>query len=139
MILRFPPGGARSASAAGAPPSGGPAGGPLQPVMATRLPRTRRSDAASSADSPERVEAALQVELGRVGADLHARQLAELAQLLGGELGLRRAAAADHVHLADLGRAQHGHHRLGDVGVLELVGSTWPGCGPRRRRRCRPR
>ena len=46
---------------------------------------------------------------------------AQLAQLLGGELGVRGPAAADHVDLADLARRQGVEHRLGDVGLVQLA------------------
>ncbi len=55
MIPGFPPGAARSGAAACVPARPGRRhAAPSQPAMATRLPRTRRSDVASAADSPER-------------------------------------------------------------------------------------
>ena len=52
--------------------------------------------------------------------DVDAGQLAEFAQLLGGELGVRRATPADHVDLADLARLQGLQNLLRHVGAVQL-------------------
>ena len=64
------------------------------------------------------------VELQVGGVDQHGRavQLAELAQLLGGEGGLRRAAPAEHGDLLDRGGGERVEHVLRHVGRLELGG-----------------
>ena len=119
-ILGFPPGAARSGGAACVP------GQPWRPHEHWSTGHGDQVAADPAVGRGERsrfaraVEALGQLELGLVGGHLHAAKLAELAQLLGGELGLRRAAAADDVHLADLGRAQRRHHRLRDVGLLKV-------------------
>ncbi len=64
----------------------------------------------------------IQVMLALADHHVHAVQLAELAQFLGGELGLGRTAAADHVHLANLARLERLEHRLGDIGLTQLGG-----------------
>ena len=62
----------------------------------------------------------VQVRLRARDDDLDAGQLAELAQLLGGELGVRRATPADHVDLADLARLQGLQNLLRHVGAVQL-------------------
>src|SRR5262249_35519881 len=62
----------------------------------------------------------LQVGLTRRHGDGDPGELAELAPLFGGELGLGRAAAADDVHLAHLAGHQRVEHRLRYVGAGQL-------------------
>ena len=53
--------------------------------------------------------------------DLGVGEVAELAQLDGGELDLLRAAADQHVHVADRRRPQGVEHGVRDVGADQLV------------------
>ncbi len=71
------------------------------------MPVLRREPGALAA----RVE---HVKIGLALADDHVNpgQLAELAELLRRELGLRRPAPPDHVHFAYLARDQGLEHRL---------------------------
>jgi hypothetical protein len=71
----------------------------------------------------------VQIRLVRVHHDIHAGQLAEFAQLFGGELGVRGAAPPDHVHLAHLGRVQRLEHWLRHVSRRQR--SRVPGQDPR--------
>jgi hypothetical protein len=64
---------------------------------------------------------AVQVHFRRVDRDRDAAEFAEFTELFRGELGLRGAAAADHVHLAHLARAQRGEDRLRHVGLRQLL------------------
>ena len=98
--------------------AGRPAPGPVgdHVVVAAHVPVGLRQPGAL----PGRVEG-VQVSLAVADHDVDSGQGAELAQLLGGELGLGRAAAADHVDLADLARRQGVEHRLGDVSLVQLA------------------
>src|SRR4029077_2328334 len=69
---------------------------------------------------PARVERG-QVRLGSRYRDVDPGELAELTQFLGGELGLGRPAAADHVHLADVAGQQRVKDRLRYVGPGQLL------------------
>ena len=64
----------------------------------------------------------VELHVGRVDDDVRARELAQLAQLGRGEGGLRRAAAAEHDHLVDLGRGQRLDRVVGGVGGRDLLG-----------------
>ena len=62
----------------------------------------------------------VQVRLRGRDDDLDAGQLTQFAQFLGGELGVRGAAPADHVHLADLAGLQGLQHRLRYVRTVQF-------------------
>ena len=80
-------------------------------------------------------------QLGRVDDDVDARQLAELLQLLVGEGRLGRAAAAEHVDLADAARPRARPARARRCRWPPAPRGCSPGCapGPSPRCRCRPR
>src|SRR3954452_11972033 len=93
-------------------------------------PRRARGELAQELDVLARGEGALAVEplagdrveldLGRIDAEVDAVEAAELAELRARERRLRRAAAAEHDDLADVGGAQAVERVVGDVGALEL-------------------
>src|SRR4029077_1622500 len=62
------------------------------------------------------------VQIGFVGVhdNVDARQFAQLTQLLGGELGVRGPATADHMDLADLAGVQGVQNRLRHVGAVQF-------------------
>jgi hypothetical protein len=63
----------------------------------------------------------IELQLGRVQRYLRILQLAQLPQLLGGELGLGRSAPAHDVDLPHPARGERFEGVLGDVGVPQLL------------------
>ena len=55
---------------------------------------------------------------------LHVRRVVELAQFDRGELGLRRTAPGEHVHVGDGGVGQHLVHVRRDVGGQQFLGAA---------------
>ena len=67
----------------------------------------------------------VQLEVERVDQQVDVGDLTELAQLLGGEGGVRRAASTEDVHVGDLLVIQRVEHLVGHVGVGELRRRAW--------------
>ena len=82
------------------------------PPLPPRAARAGSRYAGSSASSPGRT------------THLRVRQGAQLAQLLGGELGLGGAASADHVDVLDAAVRERAERPLRHIGGGELVGAT---------------
>ena len=61
-------------------------------------------------------------QLGGIHHHIGVGQLAQLAQFLGGELGLRGSAPAHDGHLADGAGVEHPQHVLGHIGDAQLPG-----------------